>query len=86
LVVYNKDGEPETVAYHLLASLLLEQLQEEHRRAVELADRVAVQGSAIAALGKQIDGVEALEERLTRLEQHATTPALPVNTVSLRSE
>jgi len=28
LVVYNKDGQPETVAYHLLAALLLNELQK----------------------------------------------------------
>jgi hypothetical protein len=31
LVVLNKDGQPESVAYHLLPSLLLNELQKEHR-------------------------------------------------------
>ena len=30
LVVNNKDGQPETVAYHLLPAMLLNELQKEH--------------------------------------------------------
>jgi hypothetical protein len=57
LVVYNEDGEPETVSYHLLATLLLNEYQKEHSasqaRADELAhlkDQMAAMAAAIARL------------------------------------
>ena len=32
LVIYSRDGQPETVKYHLLSSLLLNELQKQNRR------------------------------------------------------
>ena len=57
LVVYNEDGEPETVSYHLLATLLLNEYQKEHSasqaRANELAhlkEQMTAMAAAIARL------------------------------------
>ena len=36
LAVYNQEGEPETIKYHLLAPLLLNELQKLHARVREL--------------------------------------------------
>lgn len=41
LVVYGEDGEPQTVRYHLLATLLLNELQKQHRIMQDQVARVA---------------------------------------------
>ena len=41
LVVYDERGEPETVKYHLLTSLLLNEVQKLHRMNGEQAQRLA---------------------------------------------
>ncbi len=41
LVVYNEDGTPETVKYHLLATLLLNELQKQYQVNQEQAEAVA---------------------------------------------
>jgi len=41
LVVDGKDGKPETVSYHLLATLLLNEVQKGHRVMQAQADRIA---------------------------------------------
>jgi len=40
LVVYDKAGQPETVRYHLLAPMLLNELQKQHRTISELQTRI----------------------------------------------
>jgi len=40
LVVYDKAGEPQTVRYHLLPAMLLNELQKQHRTISELKTRV----------------------------------------------
>ena len=58
LVVYGKDGKPETVKYRLLAPMLLNELQKEHRK-VEAEDR-ELQSQA-AELAQQTAEVARLE-------------------------
>jgi hypothetical protein len=41
LVVYNDAGQPESVAYHLLPTLLLNELQKEHQRLTAMTAQVA---------------------------------------------
>lgn len=41
IVVYDADGQPETVSYHVLSTLLLNELQKEARRIAELERQVA---------------------------------------------
>jgi TfoX/Sxy family transcriptional regulator of competence genes len=64
LVVYGEDGEPETVSYHLLATLLLNEFQKERAtsqsRALELAE-----------LKEQMAAMTAAVERL----EHASPVA-----------
>jgi hypothetical protein len=55
LVVTNQDGQPETVAYHLLPALLLNELQKEHRLNLEQTAQLGVQGERILAQQRQID-------------------------------
>ncbi len=58
LVVYGEDGRPETVSYHLLSSLLLNEVQKERTL-------VHNQAAAISALQAQIDELTA---RMNRFE------------------
>jgi len=53
LVVYNKDGKPETVAYHLLSGLLLNELQKEHAT-------VETQSAALAAAEARLQADDVL--------------------------
>ena len=41
LVVYDSDGKPETVRYHLVNALLLDEVQKQHREIEELKARLA---------------------------------------------
>ena len=60
LVVYGKDGKPETVSYHLLATLLLNEVQK--NRGVMQA-----QSERIASLEKQTARIAALEQQVAML-------------------
>ena len=62
LVVNDKDGKPETVSYHVLATLLLNELQKEHTMLVAQAAR-------IAALEQQTRVVAALQEQVAAMAQ-----------------
>jgi hypothetical protein len=54
LVVLNRNGEPETVAYHLLTSLLLNELQKEHQLNVEHGLQLLAQQREFAQLREQL--------------------------------
>ena len=69
LVVYNKDGQPETVAYHLLAGLLLNELQKEHQQVQEQAERLEAQSKQIVELNAQAADVAALKQQVSELNQ-----------------
>jgi hypothetical protein len=66
LVVYDREGRPETVKYHLLAALLLAELQREER---ELAKQRAELERAQGRLDAQQRELSALQESLTALER-----------------
>jgi len=68
LVVYDEEGEPETVSYHLLATLLLNEFQKEHIRVTELQQ----QSSELARLKKQVALMAEVIERLDRDRMVAT--------------
>ena len=52
LVVRNEKGQPETVAYHLLPSLLLNQLQKEHELNQQQAEQLAAQATQLAEVSE----------------------------------
>jgi hypothetical protein len=58
LVVYDRDGEPETVRYHLVNALLLNEVQKQHQTA-EAQEKL---------IGQQKAELEVLKARLTKLE------------------
>ena len=80
LAVLNKDGQPETVKYQDLAPLLLNEVQKQHKRALEQEQKASEQDRTIAAqekalaeegnaMAEQKKRVGELEARLARLEQ-----------------
>ncbi len=78
LVVLNKQGQPETVAYHLLPALLLNELQKEHasnrefaRQMTALENVIRNQSQQISLLKARASEVAALSARLAALERVA---------------
>jgi hypothetical protein len=73
LVVYGKDGKPETVAYHVLATLLLNELQKEHLVSQSLQVQVQMQAEQLAELRRnneaQVARTAALEQQVAILVQ-----------------
>jgi len=62
LVVYNSDGQPESVAYHLLPTLLLNELQKEH-------GVVRSQARQIAELKAETADLQVMRAELLKLQQ-----------------
>ena len=52
LVVYDEEGQPETVKYHLLSSMLLNELQKEHARNDAQDAEIASLREALAGQGR----------------------------------
>jgi hypothetical protein len=76
LVVLDKDGQPETVAYHVLPALLLNEYQKQHRKLEAEHKQNQKQGEKLALLQKQIDAqsarlseFDALKAKLANLER-----------------
>jgi hypothetical protein len=67
LVVLNEAGQPESVAYHLLPAMLLNEVQKEHQLIQQQAEQLAAQESRLAEVGelkRQLADVQALLARL----------------------
>jgi hypothetical protein len=70
LAVFNKDGTPETVKYHLLPSLLLNEyqgqqktIQRQDKSINSQAEQIAAQAAEITALRQQMSRIEAMLAR-----------------------
>ena len=66
LVQFSPAGEAETVRYHFLAPLLLNQVQKQDQRSEEQDRRIAEQQKTIDALNTTLD---VLGQRLQALER-----------------
>ena len=90
LVAYDKDGQPYTVKYQLLAAMLLNELQKQHavvaaqQEAIKTQqERVNAQQQQMQAQRQEIDVLNlqlqqqnaSLQERLSRLESYVATQA-----------
>jgi hypothetical protein len=82
-VIHDADGKVETVAYHLLPALLLNEVQKQARASQQLARQFDQKDEQIDALQRQVVAIqkknveiEALAARLDRLERqaHASEP------------
>ncbi len=65
MVAYEKDGQPYTVKYQLLAPMLLNELQKQHAIVTAQQDLINTQQQQIQTESRQIT---ELQQRLTRLE------------------
>ena len=69
LVAYDNDGQPYSVRYQYLATMLLNEVQKQYRRAEKQSEVVAAQQQEIETLKRQLQVQSAtMEERLSRLE------------------
>ena len=71
LVVYDRNGQVETVAYHLLTPLLLNELQKERQTTAALSRQVAEQNARLAALSERVDEVKVLKAQIEELKRLA---------------
>ncbi len=70
LVAYDKDGQPYTVRYQYLASMLLNEVQKQYRRAQDAAAVIQAQQKEIESLKGQLQMQNAdLQDRMSRLEK-----------------
>ena len=58
LVVYDEEGKPETVQYHLLSALLLGELQRQDERDREQQRELQRQDERVAELTARLEAVE----------------------------
>jgi trimeric autotransporter adhesin len=72
LVVYNQDGQPESVAYHLLPTLLLNEVQKEHELVLSQARQLKQQDQRIAELTTQAADVQFMKSQLAELQRLTT--------------
>jgi hypothetical protein len=79
LAVFTSDGSPETVKYHLLPALLLNELQGQQRTITRQENTIKSQAEHIAAQAEQM---AALERRLSSLEVRLS----PAQHVSARKD
>jgi len=81
MVAYEKDGQPYTVKYQLLAPMLLNEFQKEHLVVMAQQDELQTQLQQIKAQRQEIDGLKlqlqqqnaSLQQRLTKLESYVAT-------------
>ena len=79
LVAYDKDGQPYTVRYQYLASMLLNEVQKQYRRAQESTAVIEAQQKEIESLKGQLQMQNAdLQQRLSRLEKLVESQAQTV--------
>jgi len=65
LVAYDNDGQPYTVRYQYLSTMLLNEVQKQYRRAEAQAEVIKTQEQKIDSQQSQI---EEMQQRLSRLE------------------
>jgi hypothetical protein len=65
LVQFDKDGNPQTVLYHVLPAMLLNEVQKEHQK---IEDQGKVIQSQQDQIRSQQEQLKAQEERLWKLE------------------
>ena len=69
LVVLNENGQPESVAYHLLPALLLNEMEKEHRLNQLRAEQLAQLQSQVASQASQLAEISALKQQLAEVRE-----------------
>jgi len=76
LAIYDEKGQPESVSYHLLATLLLNEFQKERSVTLAQANRIAAleqQSVELAQLKKQVAMMAEVIDRLDHAQMVAAT-------------
>lgn len=68
LVVLNESGQPESVAYHLLPVLLLNELKREHQLVLQQGNQLALQQGQLAAQASQLAEIADLRRQLSEVQ------------------
>jgi methyl-accepting chemotaxis protein len=69
LAVYDAQGEPQTVKYQLLGSLLLNEFLKEHQRVQEMEKAFVQQEQQVHAMSAQLKGVQDMKQTINRQQQ-----------------
>jgi hypothetical protein len=69
LVILDEEGKPETVAYHMLPALLLNELQKEHQLNRVQSEKLAKQEEMIAAQALHLAELNALRGELAEVKE-----------------
>jgi hypothetical protein len=85
LVIPNEAGQPETVAYHLLPSLLLNEVQKEHQLIQQQAEQLALQQSQLKAQASQLAEVSELKQQLAEVKELLAAMQLQSNGLQVAS-
>jgi trimeric autotransporter adhesin len=83
LVINDADGKPQTVAYHLLPAMLLNEVQKKDKQIVALQKEVGAlkqKVTQIDAMATRLDALER-EARVSRPERRAAHDALTIRRV-----
>jgi len=68
LVIYDEEGKPETVSYHLLATLLLNEFQKEHSLNQQQDEQLAAQATQLAEVSELKQQLAEVKESLAALQ------------------
>ena len=83
LVIYNNDGKPETVKYHLLPVLMLNEIQRQQRDADEQRKEVERLRAENDELRRELRTQRAeMESRLAKIEHVLTAAEIPGSTAT----
>ena len=71
LVVYDAEGKPETVSYHLLATLILNEFQKEHSLNQKQSEQLAAQAIQLAEVSELKQQLAEVQVLLAALQPQA---------------
>ena len=70
-MIFDEEGNPETVSYHLMATLLLNEFQKEHSLNQQQAEQLAVQATQLAEVSELKQQLAEVRELLAALQPRA---------------
>jgi hypothetical protein len=68
LVAYGRDGQPETVMYHILPAMLLNEVQQQHRQIEAQQEQMNAKAAQIWRLTRQVQELQKVQQKMAALE------------------
>ena len=84
LVVYDDHGQPQTVRYHFISAMLLNEVQKQHRRLEDLAQENARLRRTNGALQSRLEHLEAAVGTIQAALDDSDVGGVTTRRVSLR--